>query len=202
MEGLDFILSPQILFVFVFLLFIYYIPMFRSTFFLTSIFLILNTNNTYSQPNILNSFKNIIIHEIPKDLPILEFKNKKGNRIIFNDFSSKLTLINFWATWCAPCRKELPKLNNLTKQISKNQMRIVLVNIENIKYGKIKNFFDEIKIKNLDSFFDINLKITKELKLRGIPVTLIVDSYGKEKGRIIGDLDFTDSRFVNWINAQ
>ena len=176
--------------------------MFRSIFFLTSIFLILNTNNTYSQPNILNSFKNIIIHEIPKDLPILEFKNKKGNRIIFNDFSSKLTLINFWATWCAPCRKELPKLNNLTKQISKNQMRIVLVNIENIKYGKIKNFFDEIKIKNLDSFFDINLKITKELKLRGIPVTLIVDSYGKEKGRIIGDLDFTDSRFVNWINSQ
>jgi len=177
-------------------------PMFRNILFLTAIFFILNTNNTYSQPNILKTFNNIIIHEKPKDLPNLELINQKGNKIIFNDFSSKLTLLNFWATWCAPCKKELPKLDVLDQNIPQSQLNIILVNIENIKYAKIQTFFDELKVKNLVSFFDVKLKLTKKLKLRGIPVTLIVNPKGKEVGRIIGDLDFTDPRFITWINIQ
>ena len=176
--------------------------MFRNILFLIAIFFILNTNNAYSQPNILKTFNNMVIHEKPKDLPDLELINKKGNRIIFNDFSSKLTLLNFWATWCAPCKKELPKLDTLDQKIHQGQLNIVLINIENIKYEKVQSFFDEIKVKNLVSYFDIKLKLTKELKLRGIPITLIVNSQGKEVGRIIGDLDFTDSRFIAWINIQ
>ena len=176
--------------------------MFRNILFLTATIFILNTNNVYSQPNILKTFNNIVIHEKPKDLPDLELINKKGNRIIFNDFSSKLTLLNFWATWCAPCKKELPKLDVLVQIIPQKQLNIVLINIENIKYNKIQSFFDELKIKNLVSYFDIKLKLSKELKLRGIPITLIVNSQGKEVGRIIGDLDFTDPRFIAWINIQ
>tara|TARA_B100001287_G_scaffold186671_1_gene157561 strand:- start:428 stop:862 length:435 start_codon:yes stop_codon:yes gene_type:complete len=144
----------------------------------------------------------MVIHEKPKDLPNLELINKNGNSIIFNDFSSKLTLLNFWATWCAPCKKELPKLDILDQKIPKRQLNIVLINIENIKYNIIQSFFDKLKVKSLVSYFDIKLKLTKELKLRGIPITLIINSQGKEIGRIIGDLDFTDPRFINWINIQ
>ena len=176
--------------------------MFRNFLFLIIIFFILNTNNTYSQPNILKTFNNIVLHEKPKNLPDLELINKKGNTIIFNDFSSKLTLINFWATWCAPCKKELPELDNLYQQIPRSQVNIVLINIENIKYDKIEKFFNKLKVKNLVSHFDNKLKLTKELKLRGIPITLIVNSHGKEMGRIIGDLNFTNPFFVSWINAQ
>ena len=176
--------------------------MFRNILSLIIIFFILNTNNTYSQPNILKTFNNIVLHEKPKNLPDLELINKKGNTIIFNDFSSKLTLINFWATWCAPCKKELPELDNLYQQIPRSQVNIVLINIENIKYDKIQKFFNKLKVKNLVSHFDDKLKLTKELKLRGIPITLIVNSDGKEMGRIIGDLNFTNPFFVSWINAQ
>jgi thiol-disulfide isomerase/thioredoxin len=176
--------------------------MFRNILSLIIIFFILNTNNTYSQPNILKTFNNIVLHEKPKNLPDLELINKKGNTIIFNDFSSKLTLINFWATWCAPCKKELPELDNLYHQIPRSQVNIVLINIENIKYDKIEKFFNKLKVKNLVSHFDNKLKLTKELKLRGIPITLIVNSDGKEMGRIIGDLNFTNPFFVSWINAQ
>ena len=176
--------------------------MFRNILFLIIIFFILNTNNTYSQPNILKTFNNIVLHEKPKNLPDLELINKKGNTIIFNDFSSKLTLINFWATWCVPCKKELPELDNLYQQIPRSQVNIVLINIENIKYDKIQKFFNRLKVKNLVSHFDNKLKLTKELKLRGIPITLIVNSDGKEMGRIIGDLNFTNPFFVSWINAQ
>ena len=176
--------------------------MFRNILSLIIIFFILNTNNTYSQPNILKTFNNIVLHEKPKNLPDLELINKKGNTIIFNDFSSKLTLINFWATWCAPCKKELPELDNLYQQIPRSQVNIVLINIENIKYDKIQKFFNRLKVKNLVSHFDNKLKLTKELKLRGLPITLIVNSNGKEIGRIIGDLNFTNPFFVSWINAQ
>ena len=176
--------------------------MFRNILSLIIIFFILNTNNTYSQPNILKTFNNIVLHEKPKNLPDLELINKKGNTIIFNDFSSKLTLINFWATWCAPCKKELPELDNLYQQIPRSQVNIVLINIENIKYDKIEKFFNKLKVKNLVSHFDNKLKLTKELKLRGLPITLIVNSNGKEIGRIIGDLNFTNPFFVSWINAQ
>ena len=176
--------------------------MFRNILFLIIIFFILNTNNTYSQPNILKTFNNIVLHEKPKNLPDLELINKKGNTIIFNDFSSKLTLINFWATWCAPCKKELQELDSLYQQIPRSQVNIVLINIENIKYDKIEKFFNKLKVKNLVSHFDNKLKLTKELKLRGIPITLIVNSDGKEMGRIIGDLNFTNPFFVSWINAQ
>jgi thiol-disulfide isomerase/thioredoxin len=103
--------------------------MFRNILSLIIIFFILNTNNTYSQPNILKTFNNIVLHEKPKNLPDLELINKKGNTIIFNDFSSKLTLINFWATWCAPCKKELPELDSLYQQIPRSQVNIVLINI-------------------------------------------------------------------------
>ena len=176
--------------------------MFRNILSLIIIFFILNTNNTYSQPNILKTFNNIVLHEKPKNLPDLELINKKGNTIIFNDFSSKLTLINFWATWCAPCKKELPELDSLYQQIPRSQVNIVLINIENIKYDKIEKFFNKLKVKNLVSHFDNKLKLTKEFKLRGIPITLIVNSDGKEMGRIIGDLNFTNPFFVSWINAQ
>ena len=176
--------------------------MFRNILSLIIIFFILNTNNTYSQPNILKTFNNIVLHEKPKNLPDLELINKKGNTIIFNDFSSKLTLINFWATWCVPCKKELPELDNLYQQIPRSQVNIVLINIENIKYDKIEKFFNKLKVKNLVSHFDNKLKLTKELKLRGLPITLIVNSNGKEIGRIIGDLNFTNPFFVSWINAQ
>ena len=176
--------------------------MFRNILSLIIIFFILNTNNTYSQPNILKTFNNIVLHEKPKDLPNLELINKKGNTIIFTDFSSKITLINFWATWCAPCKKELPKLDSLYQQVPRSQINMILINIENIKYDKIQKFFNQLKVKNLVSHFDNKLKLTKELKLRGIPITLIVNSHGKEMGRIIGDLDFTNPRFISWINAQ
>ncbi|MAD14265.1 MAG: thioredoxin [Pelagibacteraceae bacterium] len=176
--------------------------MFRNILSLIIIFFILNTNNTYSQPNILKTFNNIVLHEKPKNLPDLELINKKGNTIIFNDFSSKLTLINFWTTWCAPCKKELPELDSLYQQIPRSQVNIILINIENIKYDKIEKFFNKLKVKNLVSHFDNKLKLTKELKLRGIPITLIVNSDGKEMGRIIGDLNFTNPFFVSWINAQ
>ena len=176
--------------------------MYRNFILFLFVFFILNTNGGYSQPNIIKSFTNIIVQKKPKQLPVIEVKNEEDKTIIFNDFSSKLTLINFWATWCAPCKKELPKLDSLYYQTSRDQLKIILINIEKKEFKDIENFLRSLSIRNLKSFFDDNLKLTRELGLRGIPITIIANSEKKEIARVIGDLDFTDPKFLKWVNSK
>ena len=83
----------------------------------------------------------------------------------------KINTAKFLGNLVCSMQKELPKLDILDQKIPQRQLNIVLINIENIKYNKIQSFFDELKKKNLVSYFDIKLKLTKELKLRGLPIT-------------------------------
>ena len=175
--------------------------MFRFFLFFITIFFILNTNSIHSQANINKTFTNIVIHQSPRDLPILEIENIKSQKIILEKLSSKVTLINFWATWCAPCKKELPLLDKLANSINSKQLNIVLINLENKKYSDVKSFLDNLGIKNLTTYFDKNLKLTRSLGLRGVPVTLVVNSEKKEVARILGDIDFNNEEFVNWIKS-
>ena len=175
--------------------------MFRFFLFFITIFFILNTNSIHSQANINKTFTNIVIHQSPRDLPILEIENIKSQKIILEKLSSKVTLINFWATWCAPCKKELPLLDKLANSLDSKQLNIVLINLENKKYSDVKSFLDNLGIKNLTTYFDKNLKLTRSLGLRGIPVTLVVNSDKKEVARILGDIDFNNEEFVNWIKS-
>jgi thiol-disulfide isomerase/thioredoxin len=175
--------------------------MFRFFLFFITIFFILNTNSIHSQANINKTFTNIVIHQSPRDLPILEIENIKSQKIILEKLSSKVTLINFWATWCAPCKKELPLLDKLANSVNSKQLNIVLINLENKKYSDVKSFLDNLGIKNLTTYFDKNLKLTRSLGLRGVPVTLVVNSDKKEVARILGDIDFNNEEFVNWIKS-
>ncbi len=81
----------------------------KFLFFLIFSLFLINTNILYSQPNISKTFTNIIIYEQPRKTPLIQVNDKKGKTIIFSDFSSKITLVNFWATWCAPCKKRNAK---------------------------------------------------------------------------------------------
>lgn len=175
--------------------------MFRILLFTKLSLLIFITNIAYSQPNINKTFTNLILHKSPRDLPILQIENKDKKIEVLSDFSSKVTLINFWATWCAPCKKEMPKLDRLVKNIGSKQLKVLAINIENKNYEDIKKFLDDLKIENFDSVFDRKLKIVKSLQLRGIPVTLVVNNNGKEIARILGDLDFEQKEFVDWVKS-
>ena len=109
--------------------------------------------------------------------------------------------MNFWATWCAPCKKELPKLDKLAEKVGSKQLKIIAINIEKKPYSDVKKFLDDLGVKNFDTVFDRKLQIAKTLGLRGIPITLVVNQNGREVARIIGDLDFESEKFVRWINS-
>lgn len=175
--------------------------MLRNIFFLLLIIFILNTNNIHAQPNINKRFSNIIIHKIPKDLPVIELKNKDNNKIVLNNFSSNITLINFWATWCAPCKKELPQLQQLSSNTAEGILKVALVNIENKDFSQIQKFLNNLQVYDLEVYFDHQLKLVRELSLRGIPITLLINTKGKEVARIIGDINFTDPELIKWIKS-
>ena len=142
---------------------------------------------------------NIAINEIPKPISSLIFEDFSGNEINLNHYVGKLVIINFWATWCAPCKKEMPTLDNLYQNNNFKNLQVFAVNIEQPNTLKTKKFFSDLNIKKLEIFFDRNLNFVKEFKLRGVPTTILINKKGQEFARIIGDVNFQDDKFLKWL---
>ena len=160
------------------------------------IFLILSTN---TNANITDDFKNFSILENPKKYEDIIFEDFEGNFINLNNINIKIYIINFWATWCAPCKEEMPYLDKIHKI---DGIYVVPVNLEAKNQKKTKKFFNDIKIKNLSIYFDNDMKLVKLFKLRGVPTTVILNKNQEEIARVIGTLDFTDEKIINWLKSR
>jgi len=143
---------------------------------------------------------NIAINENQKPISSLIFQDFSGKEINLKDFRGKLVLINFWATWCAPCKKEMPSLDGLYKDSNFKNLQVFAVNMEHPNQKKTKKFFKDLNIKKLKIFFDSNLNFVKEFKLRGMPTTILINKEGKEFARIIGEINFQDKKFIKWLS--
>ena len=165
--------------------------------FLLVIFYLLSTVISYSaeQPN----FKNLIVYSEAKKLKNIEFKNNFNEIIRLNDYRGKLVILNFWATWCTPCREEMLYLDKLQSINKLENLKIFPINVGKEKVEKAEKFFLELKIKNLDIYFDDTVKLANFFSLRGIPTSVIINKNGEEFARIMGAVDFTDKKFVEWL---
>lgn len=161
--------------------------------------LLLITNYCLSQPNIPVPSKNIILHEKPKDFPKITLEDKKTASDIDVTFNKQITVINFWATWCAPCREEMPSLDNLQVNLELNNLKIFPINIGREDISKSESFFKELNIKNLDIYFDSPITLAKKFSLRGVPTTIFFNKKGEEFARLIGSIDFNDEGFIKWL---
>ena len=166
-----------------------------------SIFLIcFSIFSSISQTNENVPLNNMVINEIPKPISSLIFEDFSGNEINLNQYNGKLVIINFWATWCAPCKKEMPSLDKLYQAKNFKNLQVFAVNMEQPNTLKTKKFFDDLNIKKLSIFFDSNLNFVKEFKLRGVPTTVLINKKGEEFARIIGEVDFLDKKFLKWLS--
>ena len=155
--------------------------------------------SSISQTNEDVPLNNMAINEIPKPISSLIFEDFLGNEINLKDYHGKLVIINFWATWCAPCKKEMPSLDNLYRNNEFKNLQIFAVNMEQPNTTKTKKFFTDLNIQKLKIFFDKNLNFVKEFKLRGVPTTVLINKEGHEFARIIGDTNFQDKKFIKWL---
>ena len=156
--------------------------------------------SSISQTNEGVPLNNIAINEIPKPISSLIFEDFLGNKINLNDYHGKLVITNFWATWCAPCKKEMPSLDRLYQDKNFKNLHAFAVNIEQPNKLKTKNFFTKLNIQKLAIFFDQNLNLVKAFKLRGVPTTILINKKGEEFARIIGEVNFQDKKFLKWLS--
>ena len=158
---------------------------------------LISTNFSYStdRPEI----KNLIIYKNKKKIENVEFTNLNGEKLSLSDYSKNPKIINFWATWCAPCRKEMPSLNKLKMLNDFIDVDIIPINIGGDTKEKSVKFFKDININNLDIFSGSGEEFSEKFKIRGLPTTILIDKNGYEFGRILGYIDFEDKSFLDWL---
>ena len=154
-------------------------------------------NNAFASE--ILKIKNIIIHKDPKTYNNVIFLDNNDQKINLKKFEGKLILLNFWATWCEPCREEMPSLDKLQNNPKLENLKIFVINVGRDSKNKANNFLNELDIKHLEPYFDSQITLAKLFALRGIPTSILFDKEGKEFARIVGSIDFSDSEFVNWL---
>ena len=159
------------------------------------IFLLSNSN-----ANELTDVKNLIINKELKKYDNFTFLDAKNKQINLNDFKGNLIILNFWATWCAPCKEEMPSLDLLQKNKNLGNLKIFPINIGQENVEKASKFFSDLKIKNLDLYFDSPITLAKKFGLRGIPTTILFDKDGLEFARIVGSINFENTEFIEWLS--
>ena len=162
------------------------------------IFIFLITNSFAEE---VFDIKNLIINKELKKYDNLSFLDDKNNQIKLDDLNGNLILLNFWATWCAPCKEEMPSLDNLQTIKNLNNLKIFPINIGKDNLKKALEFFEELEIKNLNIYFDNPSTLAKTFSLRGVPTSILINKDGYEFARIMGSIDFNDKNFIKWLAA-
>ncbi len=155
--------------------------------------LVTNSSHAITDP----PFINIIVNKQPINYDDITFEDYEGNFINLNNENSEIFMLNFWATWCLPCKEEMPYLDKLQNT---NGIKVFPINVGRENKQKTQIFFKNLEIKNLSIYFDAENNLVNLLKLRGLPTTVILNKEKKEIARIIGVVNFSDEKFIEWIN--
>ena len=144
-----------------------------------------------------NYSKNIVLHKESLEIKELKFKDFNLNDVDLTGKKGNIMILNFWATWCLPCKKEMPSLEKLSKEYP--EIMIYPVNLEKPNQDKTLKFFTDLEISKLNIYFDPNFSLVKLLNMRGVPTSILIDKNGQEFGRVIGEIDFFDKTFIELL---
>ncbi len=145
--------------------------------------------------------KNLVINKELKKYDGLTFLDAQNKQLDLNDYKGNLILLNFWATWCVPCKDEMPSLDALQIHTKLDNLKIFPINVGKDSFEKSSEFFEELEIKNLELYFDPPTTLAKKFRLRGIPTSILFNKDGFEFARVIGSIDFKDEKFVEWLSS-
>ena len=129
---------------------------------------------------------NFTILPEPKPGPEVSFINGDGEELSLADFRGKVLLVNLWATWCGPCRREMPDLDALQAEFGGDNFEVVAISADRQGPSVIGPFYDEVGVKNLAHYNDKTMKTHRAMRSLGLPTTIIYDAEGREVGRLIG----------------
>ena len=158
---------------------------------------LISSSSSYAIQQI--NIKNLVIHKNPKKLEKINFTNINNEKISLNNFKNSLVIINFWATWCAPCIEEMPSLDRLQANPIFKNLKVLPINVGRDNLEKSKKFYKKLKINNLDIYIDEGIELANKFLLRGLPTTVFINKEGKEFARVIGFIDFDNKKIIKWL---
>ncbi|TIO10791.1 TlpA disulfide reductase family protein [Mesorhizobium sp.] len=144
----------------------------------------------------------LAVHETPVPVPELSFEDGDGRPRSLADFSGKVVLLNIWATWCTPCRKEMPTLDRLQAKLGGPDFEVVALSVDRAGPEIVKKFFTEIGIEHLALNIDTSSKAMFTIGTVGLPATLLIDRDGKEISRLIGPAEWDAPDMVDFIRGR
>jgi thiol-disulfide isomerase/thioredoxin len=147
----------------------------------------------------------VAVERSPKTLPMLAFKDAQGAEKSLADWRGRTVLLNLWATWCVPCRKEMPALDALERKLGGQDFEVVSVNIDTRDADRPRQWLNSVGIKTLAYYADSNAKVFQDLKVIGkafgMPTTLIVDPHGCELASLAGPAEWASGDAVKLVSA-
>lgn len=142
-----------------------------------------------------------VIRPEPAVVPDLAFDKPDGSSMTSADLKGKVVLLNIWATWCVPCREEMPQLNALQSELGGDGFEVVALNIDKGGPEKAEQFLEETGATDLTNYYDPGGKIFAKLRAVGMPTTLLIDPEGREMGRLVGPADWASPEAKALVEA-
>jgi thiol-disulfide isomerase/thioredoxin len=134
-----------------------------------------------------------------KPAAAIEFEDASGGSRSLADFKGKVVLLNLWATWCVPCRKEMPALDRLQASLGGPDFEVVPLSIDRGGIEVVRKFYDEVDIRNLAMYVDVSGQAIRQFGAMGLPTTVLIDRTGLEVGIIIGPAEWDSSEIAEFL---
>jgi thiol-disulfide isomerase/thioredoxin len=131
-----------------------------------------------------------VFRKEPEALPEFKFQDAEGRERTLADWRGKVVLLNLWATWCLPCRKEMPSLDRLQKELGSDRFEVVALSVDRKGLAASKKFLDETKVERLALHVDATARANSDLRVVGLPATILIDAQGREIGRLLGPAEW------------
>lgn len=141
------------------------------------------------------------IYKTPKPLPEFTYVDEQGKEHSLKELRGKVVLLNLWATWCGPCRHEMPWLDTLKDKFKDQPFEMLTISIDRGGLKKPRRFFNKINVKHLTLYGDPSGRLAPKLRAFGMPTTLLIDREGRELGRIAGPAEWTSADAYGFIQA-
>ena len=141
------------------------------------------------------------LHDTARDLPPLSFVDGDGQEMTLADLQGRVILLNVWATWCVPCREEMPMLDALQGRLGGPDFQVLPLSLDRAGLDVVQRFYDEIKIQNLGMYLSDQRQTMPALGVLGLPTTLLIDRDGREIARLVGPAEWDSPAIISQLEA-
>lgn len=135
----------------------------------------------------------------PRPMPALAFIDRDGRPLTLGAFRGRVVLLNIWATWCAPCRREMPALNHLEKTLGGKDFTVLPLSVDHDGAPAVERFYRQLGLTRLGVYIDASARAAGALALPGLPTSFLIDAEGREVARKIGPAAWDDPQMTALI---